>query len=116
MLLTCLALGACRHGPAACAKPGIYEQAQSIAPLRIPTGLEAPDTRGALRVPDLNEPAVARPAGSPCLDQPPRYSPNARLTAPESGKKSKRAKRGETPPSPPVAPPLQSAPAPAPTP
>ncbi len=110
-LVACVALGACRHrGVVTCAKPGGYEKAQSIAPLRIPSGLQAPDTRGALKIPELNEAAAAPLPAGQCLDTPPRYNPNARLVAPPVDKKSKR--KNKTPP----APATTSAPAPAPAP
>jgi len=115
LLVACLALGACRHGPAACTKPGVYAEAQSVPPLRIPTGLQAPDTRGALRIPELTEPEAPRAADSPCLDQPPRYAPNARLVTPEAEKKAaKKAKKGAKSEPAPAAPPA-SAPPPAPS-
>ncbi len=86
-------------------------EAQSIAPLRIPTGLQAPDTRGALRIPDLNEAEQPLPPGASCLEQPPRYAPNARLTKPEDDKKSRKRDRKQPAPAAP-APAAPSAPAP----
>jgi uncharacterized lipoprotein len=51
-----------------------YQQAQSVAPLKIPTGLDAPDTTNALRLPTLNEPAPPPRSGKqPCLDEPPPF-------------------------------------------
>ncbi|HTY49289.1 MAG TPA: hypothetical protein VMB48_06335 [Steroidobacteraceae bacterium] len=51
-----------------------YEHATSIAPLRVPPGLDAPDTRSALQIPVLNEPAPpARSSKDPCLEEPPQY-------------------------------------------
>jgi uncharacterized lipoprotein len=112
LLSLSLLLGACRNSPgASCAKPGLYVQAQSVAPLRIPGGLDAPDTRGALRVPDLNEPEAPRPAGTPCLDQPPRYAPNARLEAPPTEKQSKKRGKQVEPAPAPVPPPAPTTPA-----
>ena len=108
LAIACAALGACRSGPARCAKPGVYAEAESIPPLRIPTGLQAPDTRGALRIPELSDTTPQPlPAGSACLEQPPRYAPNARLTKPEEDKKSRRRNRKEAPAAPaaPAAPP-----------
>lgn len=112
LVLACFALGACRHGRvASCPKPGVYAQAGSIPPLRIPSGLQAPDTRGALRIPDLNEPEQPLPKVAPCLDQPPRYSPNAKLTNPDADKKArKRLPRGKDKAPPPAAPGATSAP------
>jgi hypothetical protein len=103
LLAATLVLAGCRNSPGGnCTKPGLYTQAQSIAPLRIPAGLDAPDTRGALRVPDLNEPEVPRAADSPCLDQPPRYSNSARLEPPP--RESARERRAREAAPAPVAP------------
>lgn len=93
LAFACLALGACKSGPPKCAKPGVYAEAQSIPPLRIPAGLQAADTRGALRIPDLDEQEQALPPGVSCLEQPPRYAPNAQLTKPEDGKKPRKRDR-----------------------
>jgi hypothetical protein len=121
MLATAALLGACRGGPgASCTKPGLYVQAQTVPPLRVPAGLDAPDTRGALKVPDLNEPEVPRAAGSPCLDMPPKFS-NARLEGPPTSKKKRGKSKDVPPPAPaaapatvPAAPAAPAAPAPAP--
>jgi hypothetical protein len=57
-----------------CNDPQPYAHAQSIAPLKTPVGLSAPDTRSALRIPDLNEPPPpARTRAEPCLDSPPTF-------------------------------------------
>jgi uncharacterized lipoprotein len=51
-----------------------YQKAQSVQPLKIPGGLDAPDTTNALRLPALNEPAPAHRSGKqPCLDEPPSF-------------------------------------------
>jgi uncharacterized lipoprotein len=57
-----------------CKGPEGYSQAASVPPLQIPPGLESPDTRNALKVPDLNtpEPPVRRQSQG-CLDEPPPY-------------------------------------------
>lgn len=55
-----------------CHEPGAYAQAKSIPPLVIPPGLEAPDTRGALRIPELHEPERVRGPGDRCLESPPK--------------------------------------------
>jgi hypothetical protein len=51
-----------------------YTKASSIPPLRVPEGLDPPDTKSALQVPALNEPPPP-PRGSkdPCLDEPPKF-------------------------------------------
>lgn len=57
-----------------CHEPGAYTKAQSIPLLNIPPGLEAPDTRGALRIPELHEPERPRGPGDACLESPPKIS------------------------------------------
>jgi uncharacterized lipoprotein len=66
-------LGGCAwFGSKNCHKPQVYEEAKTAAPLRIPVGLDGIDTRGALKIPDLNEPEPPHPAeDAPCLDEPP---------------------------------------------
>ena len=65
-----------------CNKPQPYMRAASIPPLKIPQGLDAPDTSHALDVPALDTPAPpARGPNDPCLDAPPSFNvpqPNAR--------------------------------------
>ena len=56
-----------------CTKPRHYTLARSIPPLKIPIGLDAPDTRHSLVVPALKGPTPPPPAGQPCLDAPPSY-------------------------------------------
>ena len=57
-----------------CHRPQAYMGARSIAPLKIPAGLDAPETGNALRIPALNEPAPpARKGKEPCLDEPPPF-------------------------------------------
>lgn len=60
-----------------CNKPGaaVYDNAQSIPPLRTPPGLDPPDTHAVLRIPDLREPPPPpRKPTDPCLDEPPPYA------------------------------------------
>ncbi|HJS21826.1 MAG TPA: hypothetical protein VJ764_04160 [Steroidobacteraceae bacterium] len=56
----------------------------SIPPLEIPAGLEPPDTRNALKIPELSEPERPRTEADGCLEEPPSYFPDRRV--------------GETPP------------------
>lgn len=59
---------------AVCKGPTGYATATSVPSLKVPTGLESPDTRGALRIPDLNTPEPpARTKAQGCLDEPPPY-------------------------------------------
>lgn len=47
-----------------------YHSARQVEPLRVPAGSDLPDTRNALRIPDLAAPELPREAGS-CLEHPP---------------------------------------------
>jgi uncharacterized lipoprotein len=52
-----------------------YAKSEEGTNLKVPPGLEAPDTRGALRIPDLNVPEPPpRTKEQGCLDQPPSYT------------------------------------------
>ena len=51
-----------------------YAGAKDLPPLQAPPGLDAPDTRNALRVPPLNTPERPRAKDEPCLSAPPPYS------------------------------------------
>ena len=58
-----------------CKEPEGYAQATEAKMLAIPAGLESPDTRNALRIPDLSTPEPpARKRGQGCLDEPPSYT------------------------------------------
>ncbi len=53
---------------------GTYLKAASVAPLRVPLGIDPPDTKSGLTIPELNEPALpARGSQDPCLDEPPKF-------------------------------------------
>jgi uncharacterized lipoprotein len=54
-----------------CNKPEVYATAENLPPLRIPVGLDGPDTRAALKIPALNEPEAPRSAKGDCLESPP---------------------------------------------
>jgi uncharacterized lipoprotein len=63
-----------RHFTYACHKKQSYMGAASVPPLKIPAGLDPPDTTNALRLPALNEPPPPPRTGQqPCLDQPPPF-------------------------------------------
>ena len=58
----------------ACHDPQPYMKSQSVPPLTVPAGLDAPDTTNALRLPPLKEPAPPpRGRKEPCLDEPPPF-------------------------------------------
>jgi uncharacterized lipoprotein len=73
-----LVLGGCKHFTGGgCNKPDGYAGAEDLPPLRIPTGLDGPDTRGALRIPQLNEPEAPRDSKGACLEDPPPITTSA---------------------------------------
>ncbi|HXA35363.1 MAG TPA: hypothetical protein VNW26_03430 [Steroidobacteraceae bacterium] len=58
-----------------CHRPQEYQRAGQVAPLKVPAGLDAPNTQGAMAIPAV---ALAPPPPGPkdtCLDVPPRYVP-----------------------------------------
>ncbi len=67
-------LTACGTFKATCAKPDDYASAKELPPLEVPTGLEAPDTRAALKVPELIDPERPRTDEDGCLDHPPKFA------------------------------------------
>ncbi|MDE2295358.1 MAG: hypothetical protein KGL36_07870 [Gammaproteobacteria bacterium] len=52
-----------------------YRSAEVIAPLRVPDGMQTPDSKEALRIPP---PAAGAPLASKdrCLEKPPQYREN----------------------------------------
>ena len=58
-----------------CAKPGDFASVVDNPPLKVPLGLDAPDVRSALTIPSLDTPEAPRPADSPCIDTPPKFTP-----------------------------------------
>jgi uncharacterized lipoprotein len=57
-----------------CNKPQAYMSARSIPPLKIPVGLDAPDTSHSLDIPKIKGPVPPPPGPrDPCLDAPPSY-------------------------------------------
>ena len=60
-----------------------YAGAQEVPPLQAPAGLDAPNTRNALKVPPLNTPERLRGKDEPCLDIPPPFS-SQKTAAPKS--------------------------------
>lgn len=70
---------------ASCHKPQPYQKAVSIRPLKIPSGLDAPDTSDALVVPKVKGPTPPpRKASEPCLDHPPSFKVPHAQPAPEA--------------------------------
>jgi len=58
-----------------CHKPQEYQRAVQAAPLKVPPGLDTPNTQGALVIPtvELAPPPPGR--HDACMDVPPRYLP-----------------------------------------
>ena len=85
LLAACLPLAGCGTMFAVkCAKPEDFASAVDNPPLKVPEGKDAPDTRGALKIPALEGTEAARPADQPCIDTPPKFTPAApRPTAPK---------------------------------
>ncbi|MGD9597808.1 MAG: hypothetical protein AB7G76_07250 [Steroidobacteraceae bacterium] len=78
VFLAATTLGACRSMGGGCGAPPEYTNSDSIPPLEVPPGMDLPNTRGALRIPELDTPERPRGPDEPCLDQPPKYVPPAK--------------------------------------
>ncbi len=84
-----LALGGCSlfHSksagdkPVRCSDAKILSEPVNDPPLRVPDGLDPPNTAGAVVIPALNEPDHPRAPTDPCLSSPPDYG------TPDSGKR-----------------------------
>jgi uncharacterized lipoprotein len=75
VIAACVLAGGCGLLPDArsgCDNPQPYEAAEEAAPLKVPAGTDAPDTRNALRIPQLPAPKQPREPGR-CLDYPPAH-------------------------------------------
>jgi uncharacterized lipoprotein len=80
-LLCVVVAGAClvsscswtRRFSGRCREPAVPASTQNLPPLRASAGLDAPDTRNAVKVPPLGETAKPRTKSDPCLSQPPSY-------------------------------------------
>jgi|JRYE01.1.fsa_nt_gb uncharacterized lipoprotein len=77
-LLAAAALAGCKTPESGCGAPPEYTNSDSIPPLKVPSGMDAPNTRGAMRVPELDTPERPRSPDEPCLDVPPKYVPPAK--------------------------------------
>lgn len=71
-----------------CKEPGVTGDVRNFPPLRVPAGLDAPDTRNAIKVPPLPETAHARLPSDPCLTDPPSFG-NLALGTPADAVKSR---------------------------
>lgn len=76
LLLGALALSGCGlFSPTfeSCEEVPAYAGAAEIPPLAVPDGVDAPDTRNALKIPAVTAPE--RPFDGRCIDAPPSYHP-----------------------------------------
>lgn len=55
----------------ACHKPQPHQTAGNLPPLKMPAGLDGPDTTEALAIPEVNQPEVPVDPDGPCLEAPP---------------------------------------------
>jgi uncharacterized lipoprotein len=58
-----------------CHKRQEYQRAAQVAPLKVPVGLDSPNTQGALVIPTVELAPPPPGAHEACLDVPPRYKP-----------------------------------------
>ena len=89
-----------------CHAPQEYQHAGQVAPLKVPEGLDSPNTQGTLVIPAV---ALALPPPGPkdpCLDVPPHYEP----APPNKAASELRTAPTPPPPSPAVPQPEGSAP------
>jgi hypothetical protein len=95
-----LLVGGCRS--LSCSNPADYSSAQEVPPLKMPVGLDGPDTTQALEIPPLTEPEAPRDPKGPCLEEPPvldATSAPAELRVPEQeGSPSREGGRLQRPP------------------
>jgi uncharacterized lipoprotein len=74
-VLAAAALSGCGWLPDAytgCDEARPYQSAQDVGPLRVPAGADLPDTRNALKIPELKSPELPRDPAS-CLEHPPPF-------------------------------------------
>jgi len=84
-LAGCHPIRAFRSRELSCHRKQPYMAATSVAPLKIPPGLDTPDTTNALHIPPLNEPAPPpRKGKQPCLDEPPSFKLPPKPVAPQA--------------------------------
>lgn len=84
-----------------CRNPQPYQAAEDLPPLRVPTGLDGPDTSGALKIPELDQPEVPLDPDGPCLEAPPALTepppPPSDLVLPERPARAAPRRGGRAP-------------------
>jgi uncharacterized lipoprotein len=81
LLLSLLALSGCglfRPSFESCTETPAYAGAGELPPLKVPEGLDLPETRNALRIPPVTAPE--KPLDGRCIDAPPAYGPSRPAT------------------------------------
>jgi uncharacterized lipoprotein len=69
-----ISLAGCGAFRVSCNDMTTYAASEDLPALKVPLGLEAPDTRSALKIPPLTEPERVRAESEGCLESPPSYS------------------------------------------
>jgi uncharacterized lipoprotein len=72
-VMAALAMGAC-GGTSVCEKPKLYQQSQLGKRIEVPEGLTPLQPAREMTIPDAS-PRDPRPAGAPCLEMPPTFTP-----------------------------------------
>ncbi len=85
-----------------CNNPDSYSNALEVQTLKMPVGLDGPDTSQALKVPALKEPEVPHDPNGPCLEEPPVFVPPRTTTtsapaSPASAPARTAPERGSSP-------------------
>jgi uncharacterized lipoprotein len=92
----CQTVGSCRN-------PLTDADAPEIPPLKMPAGLDGPDTKQSLQIPPLNEPELPRGKDDPCQQEPPPMQEPGSQTppavdAPSEAESQPRPRRPVSPP------------------
>jgi uncharacterized lipoprotein len=61
----------CRTVLGSCHKQQPYEKAGNLPTLKVPSGLDGPDTEGAMEIPEIAQPELPLDPDGPCIDAPP---------------------------------------------
>ena len=89
-VLSIAALSGCKSRMSSCSQTDKdYAGAEEMPPLKAPPGLDAPNTRNALKVPPLSSTERKRGKNEPCLDIPPPFDARKPLTPPPAEPKKK---------------------------
>ena len=87
-----LLTGGC-HVLRSCNNPATYSGAKQIPPLKMPVGLDGPDTSQAVKIPPLSEPELPRAADASCLEDPPVWEGAAKSAAQAAAETAKEPTR-----------------------